>query len=269
MGERKSRLSSLKEKHPYCCFCGGTNPTETVEHAPPKVLFRDKKRQKGLEFPACKRCNNGTSALDQVAALITLTMSGVDKNRYIRDRAYISKIAQGVRNNSPEVFDLLGLNKREYGTFLHPQHGILNLLELDPRLLTEWLSPWAAKIVAALWYQHSGSCIRERERISISWMTNASLLHSDADIQIAKMLSGADFLRQGSWESSDQFFYKHEVNVHERIGAFLVGTHDSSAFLGCVYPAHVEGELGSIGVHDHIFSTSAETGVTLVESGEA
>lgn len=75
MPEKKRRLDSFKLNHPYCCLCGGKNSTESIEHAPPKIMFWDKQRSKGLEVPACIRCNHNSSQSDQVAAFYSIAQS--------------------------------------------------------------------------------------------------------------------------------------------------------------------------------------------------
>lgn len=51
----------LLRVHPYCCFCGGTVPAVSLDHQPARIMFPDRLRPKGLEFPACETCNAQTS----------------------------------------------------------------------------------------------------------------------------------------------------------------------------------------------------------------
>ncbi|MEP6018146.1 MAG: hypothetical protein ABJ251_06645 [Paracoccaceae bacterium] len=75
MGAKARRLARFKQSHPNCCLCGGEVPMETIEHTPPKAMFFGSLRPKGLEVPACRRCNNGSSQQDQFAALLACTQS--------------------------------------------------------------------------------------------------------------------------------------------------------------------------------------------------
>ena len=71
MGEAARKRRAHRDKlvsYPHCIYCGAT--AETIEHMPPTVIFRRKDRPKGLEFPSCKQCNNGTSHSDLVAATL-------------------------------------------------------------------------------------------------------------------------------------------------------------------------------------------------------
>ena len=73
MGEGKARRRAherLLADHPVCIYCAGTNPASTIEHMPPIIMFNQRQRPKGLEFPTCKECNNGTRLTDLVASLL-------------------------------------------------------------------------------------------------------------------------------------------------------------------------------------------------------
>jgi hypothetical protein len=71
MGEASTRRrahDALLQAHPWCIYCGA--PADSVEHMPPIIMFRGRQRPKGLEFPSCLACNNGTSHSDLVASLL-------------------------------------------------------------------------------------------------------------------------------------------------------------------------------------------------------
>src|SRR5215212_9967475 len=71
MGEGKAKRrahASILERSSHCIYCG--EQADTIEHMPPRMMFRGKQRPKGLEFPSCRGCNSGTSQSDIVASLI-------------------------------------------------------------------------------------------------------------------------------------------------------------------------------------------------------
>ncbi len=149
MGEKKrkmTRIEKFKGKHPYCCLCGGKRQTETIEHAPPKVIFWDKLRLQGMEVPACKRCNNGTGAEDQLAAFFAIMQSpsfyGSSNNEKMLD--YFTKLMAGCKNNVPGFSTLF----TDSGNVLLESKGIIqthNKLTFKPELFTKHLKKWAAK----------------------------------------------------------------------------------------------------------------------------
>jgi hypothetical protein len=62
--------AAILEKHSWCIYCGGASRADTIEHMPPISMFNGRQRPKGLEFPTCRECNNGTSLSDTVASLL-------------------------------------------------------------------------------------------------------------------------------------------------------------------------------------------------------
>ena len=71
MGEsrRKSRKgAAIVAAEPRCIYCA--SPSETVEHMPPRSMFRDKDRPSAMEFGACTACNGATRGADVVASVI-------------------------------------------------------------------------------------------------------------------------------------------------------------------------------------------------------
>ena len=61
MGQAKDkmrRLERMRQYQPFCVYCGGTTPIETIEHIPPISMFDHRFRPEGLEFGACYACNH-------------------------------------------------------------------------------------------------------------------------------------------------------------------------------------------------------------------
>lgn len=50
----------LLQAHPWCYFCCGAEKAVNLDHQPARIIFPDKHRPKGLEFPACAVCNEQT-----------------------------------------------------------------------------------------------------------------------------------------------------------------------------------------------------------------
>ena len=59
-------------------------PSETVDHQPAKIIFPNKHRPEGLEFPACRRCNAQTK-LDEAILAFVCRMAGSSRENAIRD----------------------------------------------------------------------------------------------------------------------------------------------------------------------------------------
>jgi hypothetical protein len=265
MGEKKNRLERFKLAYPNCCFCGGGRLTETVEHAPPRVFFRDKHRPKGLEFPACRRCNEGSSQLDQVASFVALVASDATRRRVKEE--YIGKLLQGIRNNTPEIIQYFGPKAKRI--YLNSRGVLQPMVKVptDRRLFDDWLDPWAAKIACALWYHHTRNILSEEQRIHISWLTNAYLIEHGVPEQLIGIEGRVNWLYQGKVCTSDQFHYKFRVDDDARIGYFLLALHESAIALAVVVDPQGVDKLGWSS--SPLFQTSAETGLIRMDHDRA
>jgi len=56
--------------NPICIFCGGSTPSTTKEHCPPRAMFQHRQWPEGFEFPACDTCNGGTRDDDLLIAML-------------------------------------------------------------------------------------------------------------------------------------------------------------------------------------------------------
>jgi hypothetical protein len=83
MGEQKAKLRAFETflvDHPWCCFCGGAAQSETIDHLATKITFPNRSRPKGLEFPACKRCNSQTKSEEALLALVCRMAGSLREN---------------------------------------------------------------------------------------------------------------------------------------------------------------------------------------------
>jgi hypothetical protein len=75
---------------------------------PPIMMFDGRQRPKGLEFPICLECNNGTSQSDQVASLLGRVYpdSGSEQQQY-----EIKKLLRGVSNSVPGLLEEMQIGR--------------------------------------------------------------------------------------------------------------------------------------------------------------
>ena len=235
-------------------------PTETVEHAPPRAYFQDKYRLKGLEFPACKRCNEGSAKLDQVASWFALTMSGIFSD--LEDDGYWRKLSEGVANNSPDALSYLGVDnaKAAYWSVEGSLTEKYYRAKIDRRLFTEFLNPWAAKQGFALWYHHCSRPLGCGAKVWTRWQTNEQLLKGGLPREVVDLCPKLNFLRQGVLESSDQFMYRYATNLDEGLALFVLAGHLSSSIV-IVISESGKATQGLFSTKGEVFSTSPETGI--------
>ena len=229
MGTRGANRRKFLSNNQFCCFCGGFVRATTIEHAPPLVFFRDKQRPAGLEFPACKRCNNGSSQLDQVASYFAITSGLVEGND-----EYASKLLQGISNNTPEVLRHLSHSRDEVISVRGEDRDMV-VVSLNPKLARLWINPWIAKQAFALWYLHAGYPIDGEGFVSVKWLTNHALMERGLPENLFEIAQFEGELAQGKKRVSDQFFYRYQISAELGVGVFAIGGHDGSLFFAAVY----------------------------------
>jgi hypothetical protein len=109
MGEAKQRSRSraaLLAEHPRCIYCGGVRQATTIDHMPPRIMFRSKLRPGQFEFPSCDPCNQGTKTADQFAALLGRAMPNSTSRE---EQAEFVKILNGLKNNIRPALDEMKL----------------------------------------------------------------------------------------------------------------------------------------------------------------
>ena len=154
MGQARTRRRSqaaLLASRPGCIYCAGAAVATTIEHMPPLAIFEGRQRPKGLEFPACAACNNGTGHADLVAAMLARVWpdAGTDVQR--KD---VLKIFRAIANNIPALLHEMDVG-RASEKLARKRHNLsedVHPLRADGPLLTRHILTFAAKLGFALHY---------------------------------------------------------------------------------------------------------------------
>jgi hypothetical protein len=100
---------SFFERHPKCCFCGGSEEATTEDHVPGRGLFLGRLWPKGYVFPACFSCNNEASRRESLLAWlvrIRITKFSPDQEREFE------RYTLEVSRRFPDVWDGLKIHSR-------------------------------------------------------------------------------------------------------------------------------------------------------------
>ena len=89
--------------HPYCCFCGATEASTTIDHVPPKACFPDGYWPEEFEFPACEACNQGSKREDQLFGFYSQLLDFNESNRTPEDNAKMTKLRDAIARNYPDA----------------------------------------------------------------------------------------------------------------------------------------------------------------------
>lgn len=242
MGEAKRKSNRLKQfilKHPYCCFCGGTNVTETIDHIPSRQTFRLKRRPAGLEFPACERCNKSTSTHELVAAWMARAYPD-PKNEI--DKKELQKIMRAIDKNRYGIFQEMipsWQQRYDYDQFTHqdkPKGG--GALNVSGPLLNESIQKFGAKLCLALHYYHRKKIVPLEGGVAIRWYTNWEKITGKLPQEMMKIFTNVNTLSQGRWSVRDQFEYSFALPEDSNMSAFFTTFNQSFAVLGWVQHEH-------------------------------
>lgn len=224
MGERKNRSRSQKtilDEAVRCIYCD--NAPSSIEHMPPLAMFQGRARPSGMEYPACKKCNNGTSASDLVASFVA-HISPVDDDRDWRTSA-AQRFVPNLKRKAPGLLaEMLGQASKQ--RWLWSKNGLLQRsheIHGSGPILKKHLDVFSAKLAMALFYEHMGRPLPIGGMVFTTWFLNAGMTQAVANALLSIMPNFAE-LRQGSKRVTDQFGYRYNTDDREILAA-LAGFH--------------------------------------------
>ncbi len=153
------------EQHPVCCFCGNS-PSVEIDHLPSRACFDNRAYPDGFEFPACRACNESTSAAEQVVALFTRALANPDALP-IPDE--IGRYMAGIANNNSDVF--AEMSRAEAA--LEEHHHVFVLGDATDQAFMQVLPRWAK----AFHYRETGVIVPPDGRIGTTYFSNANARH--------------------------------------------------------------------------------------------
>lgn len=226
MGDAKRKREDFLTKHPLCCFCGGSVPSETLDHIPPRVLFTRKEWPEGFVFPACKNCNSRTSQIEQVIALYAHLGS---EDESAESGAVFTKLIAGVRNNNSEFLPdphTSAIEKRKFlqrtGMSLSNGSTIDDLLLARlPTNLSERLAPFWVKLYCALYYREVGAIFPATGTIATVFTTPE---YADNEVfdSLFALVTGQRSTSRGRRDLSAEFSYRYQAGEGGRVFASLI-----------------------------------------------
>lgn len=245
-------LAEFIKQHPHCIFCGGTEPTTTKEHCPPKALFQNRQWPEGYEFPACIRCNNGTSNHDRMLAMLARTDYKGDAGN--RDGKFVSLVAGVHSQDSTQIRAMLP-SVREARTYnrrfsIVPKPGQTHQdaapVKITPEMQTA-VEVFSRKLAKALYFREVGKIFPLHGCLALNWFTNAELLTNDCYpvFQTLEEIAGnAPTIKRGGKALNDQFSYK--ITVCSDVDMFVLQASFGSAFGLVIFGSGEKGRLENI-----------------------
>ena len=243
-GSKKSFLSA----YPYCCFCGGDTQATTIDHVPSIQLFSLRQRPAGLEFPACRKCNEATRIDELVVAWLARTYPDPTTEK---ERAEVRKLLKKIKRRRPLLLSELEPSWRQQYDFAKTEFRkdrIGGILNASGHLLNESVRKFGTKLGLALHYEHTTNIVPSDGGVWIRWFSNYDRATNNIPDDIFKIFSasGRHSLAAGRWTVEDQFSYAFAVADTQQMSAFFATFRLSFAIAMFVatsteYFSHCEG----------------------------
>jgi hypothetical protein len=196
--------SSISREAPLCCFCGGSTAAQTSDHQPAKIIFPNKSRPAGLEFPACTPCNKQTSVDECVVGCIARIAGSTRNPRAKIDSGY-RKCIKSIQAELP-LF-LPSLKSRKTKVLRNGLWISQPVFDFNNAQIHSSACRVAAKLALATYYDRTGTIASPSFRINTLCVHNQNPAASAVDELLAKFPSGKH-LQQGKWDTSDTFFIR-------------------------------------------------------------
>lgn len=235
MGEKKRRSLSrerILSGEKRCIYCPSTNQGGrlfTLEHMPPKAIFRDRQRLSGLEFACCEICNSGTRGADNVASMMSFITAIPGGNTW--ELPALERIMSAVRQNAPGVTEEITMSEKQRRWNYTPSGLLVEQIVINANgpLLKAYLSVFASKLGMALYREHIGEPLPVTGAVFSQFFLNAGPSESEVEAMFSVMPVYGN-LKMGKKTSEGQFEYSYNSDGKSIIGAF-VGFHNNLFFL--------------------------------------
>lgn len=243
MGEARIRKLRIQNGDYKCIFCGGLTKAETVDHVPPKVMFREKIWPEGFEFPACLSCNSKASDNDLIVGVMArMTRDGEDLSGLFKSlrRQKPKLLPQMVKMSASEArrsVKELGLVKPKGLTYR--EVGVVNITD-DMRVAVKTL---ASKLSKAIYFLMSGRIFPSSGGMLFYWFTNAQL-HQHGSIYALDTLAQFKYqtkeLKRANNSLKDQFDYRYSITDDANTHLIQVTFGNSFGFVIIMNPDESE-----------------------------
>lgn len=239
-GQKKMKRQRFFQEHPYCCFCGGTTPSEEEDHIPSRTIFNNRHWPEGYVFPSCKACNEASRHDEQVVGMLSRLYS---KESTPQSTTEIERSIHAVARHYPEIINEMRPTARayrnavrKYGLQLAPGQSYAEtpIISIGP-MINEAVTNFSRKLFCALYYKHTGTILPSQGGIAVRWFTNAEIWDENTPLEFLSFLSGVPKLERSSKVLNDQFFYRWTLTDAKESGVFFTVFRDSFATLGYVH----------------------------------
>jgi hypothetical protein len=214
---------------PFCIYCGGNRRATTIDHFPPKIIFDNKHRPKGLEYASCYKCNNAGKDREQITALLARSLDDLRGPFFEKD---VRDLVRAIHNNYPHLIDEL-LPKKGKNIILvdNPRYITgYHALNIGP-MMRSILYCFGAKLGFSLHYQLTKKIMPNEGLVAVRVITNHELFEGEIPYDLIGQLHIPRTLQQGQFNVDGQFNYSSGSNVTGSITVHYTSFRKSFAIL--------------------------------------
>ena len=216
MGEKKRRRlnrDKILGDNSYCIYCGGVNPANTLDHMPPRCIFRFKHRPIGFEYPSCEQCQSDTRKSEHLVGLFARMYPDAQTNE---ERKETADYIRGIKNNFPDIVQWLLISRED--EILERRNYDVNipgrLISLGHPNVINHLTRYAVKLTISLHFEETKRVLDHKTNIIAGFFTNAEAMSGKIPDMARFGLSSAKTIRQGRKNVSGQFDY-HSISSED------------------------------------------------------
>lgn len=265
MGEAKQkrqRHSRIMQRAQGCIYCAGQRRAEQVDHMPPRMMFRLSQRPRGLEFPSCGPCNQGTSRLDVAAAFMARTFPAIDTEA---DSAEWNKVMREVERVAPDLLREMWMPPHEMRLAMWNE-GIfdsnLAAFRANGPIMGAYMQAFAAKVGFALHYEATQNFVPPDGRVQVRWFTSAEVYGGRLPASLFASIGAPRLMQQGKITSHGNFEYGWGTYVERRdVQLYYARVREAFTVAAFVVPAEEslpfpKGELATFAPGDLVMPLS-------------
>ena len=257
MGQAARHRRKFLGVHTRCAFCGGDAPETSIEHCPPRAMFQDHLWPEGFEFPACQKCNHGTSDADLLVAM--LARMDPFENKGNRDGKSFG-LMKAVNIQFPGLFEKMmptasEARRQNRELKVQPTPGQTHQEAAHsikvPREFHDAVSILGSKLAKGIYYRDAGAIFPKDGCLLMNWFSNEQLAR-DGKYEVFDVLKGlagvAPPLVRAKKYLNDQFEYKLSLSPDKKIMVVQArfGNSFGLAAFGSTVVGHLEGAVAKM-----------------------
>lgn len=205
MDQPRTFTQRLLAAQPNCIYCGGHTPATTVEHMPSRIIFDRKQRPKGLEFSACKACNDSTRKAESVIAMLSRVYPSdgdgfnTSEMRKITDKAFQHNPGLAAEMHMDQVQGLQRLGDKAM------QLPSWHFVNLGGPIVSNALALFGKKLALSLHYEATKRIVPIGGAVLLIHYSNVDAFTGDLPPDLLQMFGPGKTLQMGRQEVSSQF----------------------------------------------------------------